>query len=276
MRETLTDEDWLEAHIARANRLPSARQDLPALPPDDIQASTTGHAGAPTLREAFAFYQECLRAFRQYGEPWGTGSRLLDFGVGWGRVVRFFLRELEVDNIYGIDVDPGLIGLCQSTFSSGTFETCAPFPPSRFPDQYFQTIVGYSVFSHLSEDACHQWMREFHRIIRPGGMLALTTRSRAFFDYCEALVGTSSYTIALSHMFDSFADARARYDAGEFVHSSKEGVSGGDARAGNFYGETFIPKAYAATAWADYFRLVEFSVDPTGRVQPVMFFQRTR
>jgi hypothetical protein len=80
------------------------------------------------------------------------------------------------------------------------------------------------VFSHLSEGACASWMKEFNRLLAPGGMLALTTRGTPFFDFCESLQGKgyTGYWGALSEISDDFANARARYDQGEFVHSNRE------------------------------------------------------
>jgi SAM-dependent methyltransferase len=271
-----SDEAWLAAHVDRY-RDPNATvlSGLPGFPSDEIQRNTTGQAGEATLREAFVFYQDCLRGFQQYGEPLSSESRLLDFGVGWGRVIRFFQREFGRKDLFGIDVDPDLIGLCKETFGGENFLTCAPLPPTPFPDRYFRAVVGCSVFSHLSEEACHRWMEEFHRLVEPGGIVALTTRGRFFFDYCEGLADApDGYGRALSSMFEDFGDARARYDAGQFVHSSKGGVAGGGARSGNFYGETFIPCEYAGKSWAHLFTLVEFLDDAHLGKHPVMFFKR--
>jgi hypothetical protein len=46
--------------------------------------------------------------------------------------------------------------------------------------------VAYSVFSHRSKEATDGWVAEFHRILKPGGMVATTTRGRWFFDYCRS------------------------------------------------------------------------------------------
>ena len=71
-------------------------------------------------------------------------------------------------------------------------------------------------------------MLEFHRILAPGGLVALTTRGRGFLDHCEALKGTgcTGYLEALSRMFDDFDLARACYDKGEFVHSNNPRSNG--------------------------------------------------
>ena len=132
------------------------------------------------------------------------------------------------------------------------------------------------MFSHLSEAACTSWMKEFHRILASEGQLALTTRGRPFLDFCESLQGKghAGYWDALSRMFDNFADARSRYDQGEFVHSNREGLAGGGAMTADFYVETFIPERYARSAYADLFILAKFYFDPTRHLHPIMFFRK--
>jgi 2-polyprenyl-3-methyl-5-hydroxy-6-metoxy-1,4-benzoquinol methylase len=249
---------------------------LPGFPSDTIQENTTGQSGIATLKEAFIFYQDCLEEFEELGQAVEPQHRLLDFGVGWGRVARFFLRELPLENIHGIDVTEEFIRICKNTFRTDNFQVTLPFPPTKIPDRKFNFIVGYSVFSHLSESACASWMREFNRILAPGGIVALTTRGRPFFDFCESLRGKghTGYLNALSNMFDDFDDARARYDLGEFVHSNRKGVNGGGAMTSDFYGETFIPEGYARSAYSDSFNFETFLFSPSRQTHPIMFFRK--
>jgi len=248
--------------------------ELPGFPSDIVQINTTGQAGIDTLKEAFIFYQDCTEMFQDLGAPIEPHHNLLDFGAGWGRITRFFLRDLPLQNIYGIDVMEKYIQICKDTFRSDNFSVCNPMPPSNIPDGKMNFIVGYSVFSHLSEKACAEWMREFHRILAPGGIVALTTRGRTFFDACEGWKGQPGYLGALSEMFDDFDQARARYDKGEFVHSNAQGVTGGGAMTSSFYGESFIPKSYAKTAYAEHFTFEEFLFDPARQSHPIMFFRK--
>jgi hypothetical protein len=119
-------------------------------------------------------------------------------------------------------------------------------------------------------------MEEFHRITKPGALVALTTRGRPFFDYCESLRGKGygGYSDALSTMFPDFNEARRRYDSGHFVHSNSYGVTGGGAMTADFYGETFIPEQYAATAYNAHFKLERFLYDPARQSHPILFFRR--
>ncbi len=89
---------------------------LPSFPPDKTQINTTGQAGIDTLMEAYIFYQDCVEIFLSLGAPINTDNKLLDFGVGWGRIARFFIREIPLSNIYGLDVMDVFIEICKSTF----------------------------------------------------------------------------------------------------------------------------------------------------------------
>lgn len=272
----LSQDDWFKK-VAKSHSSTVFHNgvQLPSFPPDQIQVNTTGKSGAATLREAFVFYLDCVEVFNSV-RPIKEDDLLLDFGVGWGRIARFFLRDLPIENIHGLDVMEEFVTICQQTFKSDNFYVTTPFPPTEIPDSKFNYIVGYSVFSHLSEAACSSWMSEFSRILAPGGMVALTTRGRPFFDYCESLNKRkkSEYQVALSKMFDNFPEARMRYDQGEFVHSNREGVDGGGAMTAEFYGETFIPEKYAETAYSDHFVLEKFLYDPSRQTHPIMFFRK--
>jgi len=204
---------------------------------------------------------------------------------------------VPLSNIYGIDVTEDFTDLCKQTFGSSNFHTCEPFPPCDLNDGQFNYIVAYSVFSHLSEDACQAWMKEFSRILAPGGMVAVTTRGRPFFDFCERQKPKNSgknstsnkqdrdkpmsYREATGYLFEDFNVARERYDRGEFVHSNIEEVGGGGALNTSFYGESFIPESYAKTAYQDDFQLVKFLhkqkkyvYKPRTISHPILFFKK--
>lgn len=274
----MKESDWFKAICESYENPPTYVNGLklPGFPSDTIQSNTTGAAGVNTLKEAYIFYQDCVTNFSIIGRPINSDSKLLDFGAGWGRISRFFLRDLSLSNLYGLDVMSEFVDICKETFNSDNFFVTTPYPPTTLPDNHFDYIVGYSVFSHLSEEACKKWMQEFHRITKPGALIALTTRGRPFFDYCESLKdkGLDGYSGALSRMFSNFDDARHRYDSGDFVHCNSEGVTGGGAMTSEFYGETFIPEKYAREAYADLFTLEKFVYDSSRQTHPIMFFSR--
>jgi Methyltransferase domain len=274
----ISQDEWFKTVCDSYERPPAFLdgKKLPAFPSDAVQTRTTGQSGINTLREAFIFYQDCVENFSALGAPIASNHSLLDFGVGWGRIARFFMRELPLQNIHGLDVMQEFVDICKETFESDNFRLTAPFPPTKITDAKYTHIVGYSVFSHLSEQACLSWMKEFYRLLAPGGVVALTTRGRPFFDFCESLKnqGHTGYLAGLSTMFSDFNAEKSRYDAGVFVHSNKDGVVGGGAMTPDFYGESFIPQAYAEKAYSEWFTLEKFVYDPARQSHPIMFFRK--
>jgi SAM-dependent methyltransferase len=251
---------WLDLlrRAASGERVEVDGRLLPPPPDAQLQINTVGNSGPGAMDEAWAFATECLARFRASPLFKDEHKTLLDFGTGWARIARCFLRDVRAENIIGVDVSPELVAVCQANFPGPRFLCCDPMPPLPLGDASVDFVVGYSVFSHLSEAACRAWMAEFARVLKPGGMVALTTRGRWFFDYAASLTDPSDYVQSLSKMFPDFSEAKARYDRGEFVHSNMAGVTGGGVLDGSFYGETFIPERFARETLGIVLRLREF------------------
>ena len=220
---------------------------LPAFPDEQLQRNTTGLSSEAALRQAHAFYQDVCDGLGRAGLALDGESTALDFGCGWGRIARVFMHDIRKANLHGLDVDEQFVAITRELFDSPNFTRCAPFPPSGHRDGSFDLIVAYSVFSHLSPAATRAWFAEFERLLKPGGVVAFTTRHASFFDFCEQASkqpGASPYVQALGELFPDFDVARAALARGELVHASSPGVGGGGPRDDSFYGETWIPEAY--------------------------------
>jgi len=235
---------------------------LPGLPDADTQNRFTGAAGDVALEEAFSVY---LLVRRLAAAHLGRRTEsILDFGCGWGRVIRFFLRDVEPENLWGIDCFPRMIELCRATNAWSRFALVQPFPPTAFDDETFDVVYAYSVFSHLSEDAHLAWLREFKRILKPGGLVVATTRPREFILMCAALRANQDERSWVRGPAFSFMDTQGsleRYDRGEFLY---EPVGGGDVLAPSFFGETCIPRRYVEERWAELFEIIDY-IDDRGQ-----------
>lgn len=263
----MNENAWLGTLIESLNneRTSPLGEALPSFPPEELQRNTTGLASEAALRQAYAFYEDVSNALAKVGNPLGRESRVLDFGYGWGRISRVFMRDVSIRNIHGIDVDPEFSSLTNALFGTGNFIVGQPFPPTGYPEGHFDLIYAYSVFSHLSGDACHAWMKEFERILKPGGVVAFTTRHVSFMDFCDwagKQEGASPYWKALGSLFPDIKEAKRRYARGELVHASSEGVGGGGPRDSSFYGETWIPEAYVRGSFGPGLEFIAGYFDP--------------
>jgi SAM-dependent methyltransferase len=206
--------------------------------------------------------------------PLDTQTRVLDFGCGWGRHYRFFLRELKPGNFVGIDIDAGCIETCRRTIPMGNFEQCEIQPPVRFDSASFDVVYAYSVFSHLSEKAHLRWIEEFGRILRPGGMLVVSTMLREHLGvWLEQSTDESKpWCIAnLKRVNFDIDRFQAGFDSGQFLYCP---TGGGGIRSDDFYGEAIISPAYARENWAAQFRIVDYLSYPQSHPQALIVCQR--
>jgi len=270
----LSDQEWLEAIIKSVDDPFVDGIELPGFPPDEIQRNIVGSSGKHALGEAFNFYSEIKRYAANLGRPLTRDSRILDFGCGWGRMIRFFLKDIVADNLYGIDVNSEMIDICLNTVRLGNYSTGKPEPPTEFDNNSFDVVYAYSVFSHLSESVHIKWVKELSRILKPGGMLIVTTQARRFIELCRSLRGQNHEFDWYKALANSFLDtdaAFADYDNGKFLYSA---TGGGPALPASFYGEAIISPGYVKREWTKYLTFCDFVDDPAKLNQAVIIMQK--
>ena len=247
---------------------------LPRFPSEELQRNTTSLSGEQALSQASGFYGDIIEVLDSRGIRIGSNWEVLDFGSCWGRISRFFMRDVPKENIHGVDVEKEFVDICNGLFDSDNFSVCQAMPPLGFQDSSMSLISAYSVFSHLSEIAFIAWLREFDRILKPGGIVAFTTRNQGFFDYCMSLSSRqnelSGYQLALATAVGGDANLRQRYSAGEFVFVSGRGVSGGGSMNESFYREAFIPRTYVENHLAGEFEILDYK--PIGQMYDQALF----
>ncbi len=212
---------------------------FPLMPSEELQKNFTGQTGKNTLINAYDFYK-IIKTMK----PLSKSSKVLDFGCGWGRITRFWLNDVARSNIFGVDPWAEMIELCKDCIEGVNFSKINAEPPIGFQDSTFDLITAYSVFSHLNKEYTDDWINEFYRILKPKGMVSLTTRSKTFISYCYSLKkekNLQQYSEALSKMFEDPDKALELYDSGEFMHYN---IGGGGPLDCSFYGETIIPPKY--------------------------------
>ena len=104
------------------------------------------------------------------------GAHILDFGCSSGRVLRHFETEHQSSRwvLHGVDVQARPIEWMRQFFPQHfQVYTGTVLPHLPFPDEYFDLIYGFSVFTHIKYlwDA---WLLELRRVLKAGGLLIQT------------------------------------------------------------------------------------------------------
>lgn len=221
---------------------------LPGLTGDpDFEAETVGSSGVEALAQGFRIYKLFKREYERHAGRLTSESRVLDFGCGWGRVTRFFLKDVAPQNLVGIDTHEGRLAACRRTNRWARFQRCHEFPPSQFEAESFDFVFAFSVFSHLSEEAHRRWLEEFDRLLRPRGVLALTTFKREFIERPSDRSGKAR---------ESLDEYYAAYDRGEFCFRPLPTVPL------QHFGDAFIPERYVHRHWTKRFDLERYFAAP--------------
>lgn len=103
-----------------------------------------------------------------------TAKRVLDFGCGCGRILRWLMSDYPHVEFFGVDVDHEALRWCDKHLPLGHFDQSSFEPPLKYPDAYFDIIYCFSVFTHLDEKRQDLWLQELRRLLRPGGLLFIT------------------------------------------------------------------------------------------------------
>jgi ubiquinone/menaquinone biosynthesis C-methylase UbiE len=204
--------------------------------------------------------------------PLRRNSRFLDFGCGWGRFLRFFWKDINGNKLFGCDVDSVILDVCRVTNVPGNLSLISPEGRLPYPDNYFDFIIAYSVFTHLPGKLNLHWMRELARVSRPSCMFCLTLEPRRFIDFITSIPpDTNSEWYKLLSQYADHADTLyQKYDAGEVAYLPTYGEE-----IGRVFGDAIIPLSFIEREWSPYFALRTYIDDPNHFWQAALVLQRT-
>lgn len=205
------------------------------LPPASLRTVVAGTPGVTWFLDSGRQHAAIIsEAFERHGQPVGSAERLLDFGCGCGRVLRHW-SGLAGPEIHGSDYNRRLIRWCEPNLPFAEFSVNELAPPLSYASDFFDLVYGISVFTHLPENLEQAWSEELARILKPGGLLLLTTHGDSYLDRLNA-------------------EERAQYLAGEAVVRWA-------SVAGTNLCTTFHPEQYVRERLAPQLELLEFVSD---------------
>jgi ubiquinone/menaquinone biosynthesis C-methylase UbiE len=108
-------------------------------------------------------------------------KKILDWGCGPGRVIRHLPNVIGNNcEYYGTDYNKQTINWCSINLPGIHFNCNELKAKLPYPDNFFDGIYGISIFTHLSEQMHYEWYDELYRIVKPNGIMLLTTQGDNF------------------------------------------------------------------------------------------------
>lgn len=139
-----------------------------------------------------AFVDSAVDQVRQVSEyhPFGSGTRVLDFGCGQGRfAIGLLASGTEFRGYLGVDTDEQAIGWCERWLGPLDPRLVFLYAPShnarynpsavgraplQIPPGSFEVAFLNSVFSHMLADDVEHYLGELYRLVTAGGVVYMT------------------------------------------------------------------------------------------------------
>lgn len=187
-------------------RYPKISQLLPSMASDQVQIDWTGVAGPPLLAQTNTFVRFLATSYVNLTQKSLADAKILDFGCGYGRVIRSLYYYTAPENIVGVDPWDQSVeqcrmhGIAQGIHQSDYLPTSLPLGSQRF-----DLIYAFSVFTHLSERAVRQSLATLRNYISDRGVLVITIRPLEYWSYDRYIPAEQKPALELSHRKQGFA-----------------------------------------------------------------------
>lgn len=215
--------------LLQNRRLRRRQQNRIPIPPGHLIFSATGTRDVSWFLDSGVATAGAFRdGLDSVGRPLESFESVFELGCGCGRVLRQWL-DVEGPRFQASDYNPAGVEWCHDNIGFVTVSTNKLEPPLQYATGSFDLCYAVSVFTHLSEELQEPWIRELHRVLRPGGVLLLTLSGEG------DLVRTTP-------------EEQDRFRAGELVIVD-------DAFAGTNLCGVYHPESYIRTHWSSLFKV---------------------
>ena len=169
---------WYGAVLPPIRALSSLRERTGAsytdAPPGHILAQYSLNDAAQYRRVGEKKFAMISGKLRDEGITVPKDARILDFGCGAAGTLDAFSRHLPKAEPYGCDLKADVTGWVKKYRPRLTVTKTKPAPPLPADYKDFDLVYAISVWTHMPETACSEWLEHMHSRIKKGGILFMT------------------------------------------------------------------------------------------------------
>ena len=152
----------------------------PATPPADVHAMARG---ADSAGGGYWYADLIAEEVTLAGQDITALDAALDFGCSSGRVVRVLAAAYPQVHWQGCDPNAAAICWASSELTGAEFFVSPQDPPLPLADSTLDLAFAISVWSHYGAGSAIRWLAEMYRVLKPGGLLLLTTHGPLAIDF---------------------------------------------------------------------------------------------
>lgn len=168
-------------------RYPALSNVLPNMASNHIQETWTGASGVELLKQTLAFTRIVENMVVRHTGRTLHDASILDFGCGYGRILRMMYYYSDPEKIWGVDAWDKSLATCKEVGLLGNFAQ-SDRVPINLPvgDTKFDVAFAFSVFTHLAPSAAIACLNAVREHMVDGGIFILTIRPIEFWPYIDA------------------------------------------------------------------------------------------
>jgi SAM-dependent methyltransferase len=158
-------------------------------PPEHLLMQIANNPSVKEFSNSFQLVREAAISYCcSVGYDFRAFETILDFGCGVGRFLFAFDGHLGPhQRLLGCDINLDCAAWCSNNIRFAEIVHSPTLPPLPYADNSIDYINAVSVFTHLTVDVQFRWAWEIHRILRPGGIIAMTTNGLAHIPFLLSL-----------------------------------------------------------------------------------------
>jgi SAM-dependent methyltransferase len=179
---------------------------LPRMASNEIQQSWTGNSGLALLRQTCNFVRSVGYYFCHLCKRDLTNATILDYGCGYGRILRVMSYFTAEQNLYGVDPWDRSVDECRRCGLTRNI-SLSDYLPVDLPvgNTRFDLIYAFSVFTHTSERATRAALNMLREYISSHGLLVITIRPVEYWLAAKDNIGNGHMNLAQTHRSRGFA-----------------------------------------------------------------------
>jgi SAM-dependent methyltransferase len=232
---------------------PTAEQ---TFPPTDVMLRATGNPGHNFWHSTgIKACNDFIRTLSAHTDLAKTKT-MLEWGCGSGRLTKHLIDRLPHVHLSGTDIDEEAVRWAGANLD-GTFVPCKTEPPLPFADDSFDIICALSVCTHLTKQYQELWFPELRRVVRPGGLVMLTTHGDFAARWIFHKPGEFDQVMPTG-FFDGLADHNLKHVA-----------------SGDYYRSTFQSRAWTTREWSKWFDVVDYVEGCINNFQDIFVMRRS-
>lgn len=160
---------------------PNIKAFFPTMASEDVQKSWTGAHGEVLLSQSLIFVKTMISGYAAITGKKIENAKILDYGCGWGRLIRPLYKFIPFDHIYAVDPYVESIKQCERHGIKGNLALSDWVPTSLPFERQFDLIFAFSVFTHLSEKTSRTVLKTLRKYITKDGLLIITIRPKEYW-----------------------------------------------------------------------------------------------